>query len=358
MNPASPSRCLSAKDVAFLVATAGRAPSLHNSQPWKFRVDGDVVELFADPDRALGGLDPDGRELLISCGAALFGLRLAMRKLGLMPQVTLLPDPAQALLVGRVRPVFREATSRAESELLAAVVHRHTHRGPFTPGEVPARLLSSLQEDARAERSELIFVEQPERIADLADLVCAAAAEQHVNAKITAELQRWVRAGDSAARDGIPARARVGSADTAPRPRVRLPQRDFGLAGVEEHGGAPPAATAVLATAGDTPEDWIRAGQALHVLLLRAANRWVFASLQSQPLESPVYRQQVRELLGLTGYPQMLLQFGRSNTATPTPRRLQDELMTNDPAGYALVCPYGFARLRVRHRRIAAADEP
>jgi DNA-binding GntR family transcriptional regulator len=89
----------------------------------------------------------------------------------------------------------------------------------------------------------------------------------------------------------------------------------------------------VLITAGDNVADWLRAGQALHRLLLRAATRWVFASLHSQPIELPRYRWQVAERLSLSGYPQMLLQFGRANTALATARRPKTELMTNDQQG-------------------------
>ena len=62
----------------FLVAAAARAPSVHNTQPWRFRAGPDAVELWTDPRRKLRA-DPSGREMLISCGAALFGLRLVIR---------------------------------------------------------------------------------------------------------------------------------------------------------------------------------------------------------------------------------------------------------------------------------------
>ena len=68
----------------FLVTAAARAPSVHNTQPWRFRVGPDAVELWTDPRRKLRA-DPSGREMLISCGAALFGLRLAVRSLGYVP---------------------------------------------------------------------------------------------------------------------------------------------------------------------------------------------------------------------------------------------------------------------------------
>jgi nitroreductase len=332
---------LTLDDVAFLVATAARAPSVHNTQPWKFRACADVIELLADRDRMLRHLDPVGRELMISCGAALFGLRLGLRKLGYKPAVELLPDPARPWLVARVQPDGRAPATRVETELLAALPHRHTHRGPFTPGEVSARLLAALQVDAVAEGSELRLIEESDLIGRLSELIDAVAAEQRASAEITAELQRWVRPAGSQARDGIPARARVG-ADPGDHPRrgagrgactERLPQRDFGLPGAEVGGGEPPAATAVLSTPGDSAADWLRAGQALHRLLLRAATRWVFASLQSQPLESPRYREELRALLRLAGQPQMLLQFGRANTAPATPRRPQADLMTNGLQG-------------------------
>ena len=320
-----PSATFTSADVATAVATAARAPSVHNTQPWKFRITNDVIELHADPDRILAHIDPAGRELMISCGAALFGLRLGLRNLGYLPALALWPESEQPWLVARAWPDGHLALNAVEAELLAAVPHRHTHRGPFSPGEVSPRLLAALAADAAAEGSELRFVEQPGLVRNLAALVDLAAAEQDASAAISAETHRWLRPAGSQARDGVPARAaRGGGGQLAPRFR----QRDFGAADAGDGAGEPPSVTAVLATAEDTADDWLRAGQALNRLLLRAATRWVFAGLQSQPLESPRYREQVRDLLALEGQPQMLLQFGRANTASATPRRRQDEFRT------------------------------
>lgn len=338
---------LSQDDIAFVLAAAARAPSVHNTQPWKFRICGNVIDLLADPNRMLHQVDPAGRELMISCGAALFGLRLGMRKLGYLPAFELLPDPELPWLVARVRPQRRAAMTRSESELLSAIPHRHTHRGAFAPGEIPARLVAQMRADAAAEGSELLQVTEPSLVTDLAGLVVAAAAEQQADARIRAELRRWVRPAGSEARDGVSAHARLGPrADPdaiggpVTGPHERLPQRDFGQPGTESEGGVAPAVTAVLVTAGDGQADWLRAGQALHRLLLRAATRWVFASLQSQPLESARYRAVLADRLGLTGqHPQMLLQFGRANTALATARRPLAELMTDDQEDRPLVCP-------------------
>ena len=76
----------------YLIGVAARAPSLHNTQPWRFEVSDHAIELYADASRQLL-VDPDGREMLISCGAALYGLRLAVRSLGRLPEVELLPGP-------------------------------------------------------------------------------------------------------------------------------------------------------------------------------------------------------------------------------------------------------------------------
>jgi len=338
-------------EVDAVIAIAARAPSLHNTQPWQFRVRGDTIELLADPDRWLRQLDPDGRELMISCGAALFGLRLGLRSLGLLPVTELLPDLAQPLLAGRVRPVGRAAMNKAEAELVAAVPHRHTHRGAFTPGDIADRLLDALAADAVAEGVELLLIDPSDRpdrnglMDQLVRLVVAAAAEQRANPEVAAELRHWVRPPGSMARDGVPARS-IGRLPDQPPPRPtgydrrgqpqdrsdhpplppRLPQRDFGQQGSDQPGSVPPSATAVLSTVRDTPTDWLRCGQALNRLLLRAATRWVFASLQSQPMESPQHRREVRDLLGLAGHPQLLLQFGRSNTAPATPRRPHAQL--------------------------------
>ena len=84
----------------YLIATAARAPSVQNTQPWRFRVSEYAIELYADPGRKLQ-VDRAGREMLISCGAALYGLRLAVRSLGHLPAVELLPDPARLRLLAR-----------------------------------------------------------------------------------------------------------------------------------------------------------------------------------------------------------------------------------------------------------------
>ena len=300
----------------YLIEVASRAPSLHNTQPWRFRVTDDAVELYADTRRRLS-MDPEGRELMISCGAALFGLRLAVRSLGCLAEVDLLPGGP----VARVRPGPPSAMTAEERRMLKAVVHRHTHRAPFDPVPLPAGLLAGLQDDARAEGAELIVVNSAAGRRELAVIARVAGRRQSGDPGSRDEVYRWSRDATSPARDGVPARAFPATPGPVPG---RLPQRDFDLGrglGLITAGGPAAPVTAVLATRGDRRRDWLRAGQALHRLLLHAAAEWVFASLNSQPLEDPGTRGVIGGFLTQPAAAQMLMELGVSRVTYPTARR-------------------------------------
>ncbi|MBO0818582.1 MAG: hypothetical protein J2P30_25900, partial [Actinobacteria bacterium] len=306
---------LLAGNARYLIATAARAPSIHNSQPWGFRIDGGEVELWCDPRRKTRD-DAIGREMLISCGAALFGLRLAIRSLGYQPEVLLLPDKSQLRLMARVGIGAAIPINVLERRMLAAVPHRHTHRGAFLPGPLPPGLLAGLQNDALTEGATLALVGQGLPYERLARLAAAAARRADLDPRERAEIRIWTRSPGDPARDGVPATALVAGPSAAEP--GRLPQRDFDLGsglGLLPGGGAPPAATAVLLTTGDRRADWLRAGQALQRLALHAASAWVFASLYSQPLENAITRGLIRDQLALPGNPQLLLQLGRAVSA-------------------------------------------
>jgi nitroreductase len=320
-----------ADQAGYLIATAARAPSVHNTQPWLFRRQGAAMELFADPHRKLR-IDPDGREMLISCGAALFGLRLGVRSLGYLPAVELLPDRRRPRLLARVSLGTLARITGPELLMLEALPHRHTHRGPFTAEPLPDGLLPALQHDALVEGATLALVESAEAYGHLADLVKAAERSQDLDPLARAEVRRWRRPPGSNARDGVPASAFAASAfpDWAGGRRGRLRQRDFdqgrGL-GLLTADGPPAAVTAVLVTRGDTRADWLRTGQALHRLLAHAASRSVFASLYTQPTEDDDTRARIRARLALPGLPQIVLQFGTTRVTQVTGRRPPSDLI-------------------------------
>jgi hypothetical protein len=324
---------LSRNQVHFLIETAARAPSVHNTQPWRFHVGPAGLELHADRDRQLPAIDPFGRELMISCGAALYGLRLAVRLLGYVPVVELLPEASQPDLLARVRVGYQVPLGHADWTLLAAVPHRHTHRGPFSPEPIPDGLLPGLQRDAVAEGATLVLLDAAARTR-MRQLARVAARWQHLDPAIRAEVRRWTRPADSTERDGVSAYAypaAPGSGGPAEPAGGKLAERDFDLGrhtGRLDRDGPPPAASAVLITAADSATDWLRAGQALNRMLIHAAGQWVFAALNSQPTESAAVRDLVRTRLRLPGAPQLLLEFGRAHTASATARRPVEDLLS------------------------------
>jgi len=308
---------------SYLIGVAARAPSLHNTQPWRFKVSEDAIELYADVSRQLL-VDPDGREMLISCGAALYGLRLAVRSLSRLPEVELLPGPvvpATQRLLARVRLGPVEPMAADERKLLKAVPHRHTHRGPFESGPLPAGLLACLQDDARAEGATLTVIDPGPVYQELAAIVATSSRRQDRDPESRAEIGLWSRAASSRARDGVPAHAFPAAPSRA---AGRFPQRDFdlgrGLGRLSASGPTAPV-TAALFTSSDGEQDWLEAGQALHRLLLHAASEWVFAGLNTQPLEEVATRGLITDRLAGPGVPQMLLQLGVSRTTHPTARR-------------------------------------
>jgi hypothetical protein len=152
--------------VAELLGAAVAAPSMHNTQPWRFRVPraANTIELHADPARTLRYSDPRGRALHIACGTALLNLRLAAAVAGRQPVVQLLPDHGQALLLPTVRLAGPYHAQPWELELHAAITRRHTNRGPFSGRPVPYGVLAELADAAEIEGAMLHILDHDETI--------------------------------------------------------------------------------------------------------------------------------------------------------------------------------------------------
>lgn len=310
---------LSGDALLAVLETAALAPSLHNSQPWRFRVAGDTVELRADPARLLAVADPDGREQRIGCGAALFTLRLALVGRGIRPLVSLLPDRARPELLAVVRAGGRVRATPAEADLLAAVPRRRTHRRAFDGGVVEPEARHDLVRAALAEGAWLEMVDD-ERRAVLGDLARAAHQRQQADSAFRAELAAWT--GHTEERpDGVP--AHLGG--PAPLPSDAWVLRDF--SGGHAAPGRPDATRpliAVLSVHGEGPREDLRAGEALQHVLLAATVRGLSVSFLSQLVEVPDVREQVRKLLarggGATRPPAAALRIGHGTPLPATPR--------------------------------------
>lgn len=204
------------------VRSAITAPSLHNSQPWLFRIGDGVVDVYADWRRQLEVLDPTGRELLISVGAAVFTLGLALRGAGYRPEIGLFPDPGRPELVARVNADRCSALKPAVRDLVAAIPRRHTNRYPFASSAVPADAIVHLIGAARQE-SATLTVADPVSRDTIIRLSQDADRRQRATGGYRAELARWTT-HRALHRDGVPPLA-IGPWDAL----EIMPIRDFGL---------------------------------------------------------------------------------------------------------------------------------
>jgi nitroreductase len=309
-------------EVYDCVRAATAAPSIHNTQPWRFAAGPGHIEVRADLSRRLRVIDPSGRSLHISCGAALFNLRTAVRYHGWHCRVLLLPDRSAPERLASVELHGRRRVDDVDRALYAAIPRRHTNRAPFTDRPVPDDAIRQLEEAARVEGGRLRVLD-PDAAAAFLALVRTADVRQRNDPAYRAELRAWTT--DSPDRtDGVP-RSAFGPWNAM----EILPVRDFGL---DWPVSDRPAArfeseptVAVLSTDGDGPVDWLRAGVALQRVLLQVTMRGLSASLMTQPLELPPLRALVAQ--SRFDAPQVILRVGYGGPAMPSPRRLVADVL-------------------------------
>lgn len=325
-SPVPASLGLSPDEVAVVLEAAAMAPSVHNSQPWRFRVLPDRIELHADPARRLPATDPDDKELRLACGAALTNLRIALEALGIRPLVTLLPRNAGPDSLATVRRGGHVTPSDHLLDLRRAIPARHTNRKPFQDIPVTRPQLNQLVRAAQTERSWLYPITDRAQQSRLHALVIRAHQIQLANVEFRAELERW-SGHDGERRDGVPARA----AGPAPEPQDRWVLRDFSggqarerLPGKDfEHD--PLIAVVCSYYEGMLAE--LHAGQAMQRVLLTATTLGLSASFIAQPVEVLTCREELRHLLGAGITAQTILRVGHGSPVAPTPRRPVADLL-------------------------------
>ncbi|MGY1836826.1 Acg family FMN-binding oxidoreductase [Blastococcus sp. SYSU DS0510] len=335
------------QDWAQVVAAATRAPSIHNTQPWRFVARPDRLELHHDPERALPVLDPSGRQQVISCGALLEFAVVALAAGGRDAEVTLLPDDGSPGHLATVRVAGAAEASEDDRALAEAIAHRHTVRAPFEPRAVPEELLDRLQAETAAFGAWLKPITRSEEEVATVFLISRAEEMEQGDPAYLAELERWLRT-DPAAEDGVPVGA-VPSGDPHERASDWL-IRDFVAGQREQHAfraagdptASPPEverpAVVLMGTDGDDRADWLLAGRALGRLLLRATAAGLVASPLTQALDWPATRARMQSRLSLVGHPQMLLRLGYPrpvDVAAPavSGRRPVRDVLRFEPAG-------------------------
>lgn len=333
------------------IELAVRAPSVYNSQPWRWRVDPGGVDLFADPDRHLLAIDPDGRDLLLSCGAALHHLVVALAGLGCSARVDRFPDPEDSTHLARVTPVDPGPAPDVAS-LAAVIPRRRTDRRRFGAHPVDGALLDVLVDRAAGCGAHLHVVAGDART-QLVGLITASGSLQRQQAGYAAELARWTgryaaardgirsdtvaagtgAAGTRAAGTGAAGTGRPGDVPMRPFPRADLAQPPHGVEHGVEHGDA--SVLMVLSSRSDDRLGALRAGEATSAVLLTATGMGLATTPLSQPLEVSSTRAAISDrIVGPQLFPQILLRVGWARPGAPdlapTPRREVDLVVRTD----------------------------
>ncbi|MCR4466806.1 nitroreductase family protein [Burkholderia sp. SCN-KJ] len=314
-----------------LLGYAVLAPSSHNSQPWRFLVNGATISVCADRVRALPVVDPFDRELIISCGAALLNLRVALNHAGLAHTIGTFPSEVDPDLLALVRVCDDGYSDASLGTLFDAIAERVTTRAPFESTAVPDEIQQALIAAGVAEGADVACVDALAHRARVAELVAEADRQQFADPRFRRELASWIDPRRHA--DGMPAfAAGVPALLDFAAPVVTMAVRTFdlgdGLAALHHQlVGASPLIVCI-ATVRDDREAWLAAGQALERILLVATRAGYTASYLNQPIETAGLRAHLRHMLGLRGEPQLLLRVGRGPHTPHSPRRPIDEVIS------------------------------
>ena len=307
-----------------VVDLARLAPSVHNTQPWWWRIEGNALELHADNERRLTATDPTGRNLLISCGTALHHGVVAAEALGWSPEVHRLPEgpPPGPLAVLRVR---RGAASTTAERDLRLVRERCTDRRRFTSWPVPADRLRRLTKAARGHGVQATILDDVAERFRTGLLLARAHAIQSHDPAVRAELAAWL---DRPAADGVPA-AVLPPRSSSGTVQTRFPDGALDDSDPDFDAGD---ALVVLSTIDDDASAWLRTGEALSALWLRAVDEGLSVVPLSQPIEVGETRDALRhDVLGTLALPQLLVRIGWqaiSRSDLPrTPRRPVDAIL-------------------------------
>jgi len=289
-----------------LVALACRAPSVGNTQPWAWRLRPDGVDLYADHQRREPVADPVGRDVTISCGAALHHVQVAARAMGWSPVVRRFPDAMAPALAAEVRlsPAVPQRGAAAE---LTALRERCTDRRRFTTWPVPEERLAELAEAARAQGAGAIAITDATERLRVELLVSRALQLQVRNPALTDESHR--------SRSGLDA----------------LEDDDRDLEGSD--------GLIALCAEGDSRQSWLRAGEGLSALWLHAVRTGMSVVPLSQVLGVDETREALRhQVFGGLAVPLLLVRvgwqaIGRSQLVPSIRRPVDDVLLPNGPRG-------------------------
>ncbi|MDX6225821.1 MAG: hypothetical protein QOE64_2197 [Frankiales bacterium] len=311
--------------VTRVVERAVLAPSIHNSQPWRFHYDGDAIEVWADRSRRLAGVDPTGRQLAISVGGAAEYAALALRAEGYDVHCEVLPDPERPDLLAQLTPLRPHTVDAVTRALVHCMTRRTTYRAAFDPRPIPEHTVEKLRDAVHSAGCGTMIVSGEQR-PGLVVLLERAEASERSDPRYREELNRW-RSNAAHATEGIPDSALVSNASRV----SRVPLRNFttGDVAVVDTPAVDEPVLLLISTTADELGDWVAAGRAMARLLLHATAAGLQASPVTQSLDQDTDRARTGHELGVVGHPQLLLRLGYGTAVTPsTPRRPLRETLT------------------------------
>jgi nitroreductase len=301
-----------------LLSAAVQAPSMHNTQPWRFDIGAGTVRVYRDLDRWLRADDPQQTALYISLGAAVLNLRIAAAELGLLAHVTLLPDPHDPDYVAKLTLAAGLGVDPELAALFPYLTRRRTSRLPFGNRWIPERVVRDLEHAARADGALLRVVRDPSRVRRLLGLAAEGSANELFELSRLEERARWV--GGERSEDGVPASALgprpIGHAALIRDLAVRQADCERPVAWFERH-----PTLALLSVRRHDRLGWLKAGEALQRVLLTATRWGLSASFLHQALAGEQGRLAARAPEDGDAHPQMLLRIGYGRTPDATPRR-------------------------------------
>jgi hypothetical protein len=312
----------------FLLNYAVRAPSHQNTQPWKFRINATSLDIMIDRERALTFVDPNFRELIISCGAAVQMIEVAARYFGFEPVVTLSPDKSTTDWLAQVELKNDYQPTRQDKKIFRAIKHRQTNRRWFDDSQVADSVLQECLTYAPKNATDLHFSNDKHLKTEFAALTALAVRMQFSQPWYRLELASNFSSRLSMRKNGM--RSYGFSPRQLPTPINKILFQSFDMGKeVSKYNqqkiqtGSP--ALGVFSSPQDNQNDWVNIGRALSHTLLTLTSHGFCVSYMNQSVQVESLRLKLKNLLKIDGIPQLVIRIGKADSVVPTPRRAVDD---------------------------------
>ncbi|MGA9120723.1 MAG: hypothetical protein WB699_15265 [Bacteroidota bacterium] len=320
------------EQMRFLLRYAILAPSTHNTQPWRFALTPDGIEIFADYRRRMTVVDPGNRELIMSIGGALYTLRVAAAHYRMPCEVeyNLSGDsegPIAVVRIGEIDPHL--PVSPVHEALFPSLLARHTNRSPFLLSRVPASLMARLAMASEGTQVGLVLSTDGVTIEKIGEMVSEASLLQWADTEFRRDVAEWITNDSTTRWDGIPASAYGWSGSIATLGSYAVKSIDQGrLRAARDRNLCVESPGLAVIAAEDAPQYWLEAGEVHQRLCLSIIHEGLQYSYFNMPVQIPQFRMQLKSLLGCRQWPQLILRIGYClATPAPTPRRPLEDVM-------------------------------